>query len=65
MNSPRTERPPSAAPATRRYVPAVGPGLRRLLSLVFALFALLTVNAFYLVGVTLLEWATGETYQNW
>ncbi len=65
MNSPRTERPASAAPAFRRYVPAVGPGLRRLLSVVFALFALLTVNAAYLVGVTLLEWATGETFQNW
>jgi len=32
---------------------------------VFALFALLSVNATYLVGVTLLEWATGHTYQNW
>lgn len=65
MNPPRTDLPAAARPALRKYVPAVGPGLRRLLDVVFALFALLTVNATYLVGVTLLEWASGETYQNW
>jgi len=65
MNLPRSDRPASPRPALRRHVPAVGPGLRRLLSVVFALFALLSVNATYLVGVTLLEWTTGETYQNW
>ncbi len=49
----------------RRYVPAVGPKLRKLLAVVFGLFALLAVNATYLVGVSLLEWIRGETYQNW
>ncbi len=32
---------------------------------VFGLFALLAINAVYLVGVSILEWSTGETYQNW
>ncbi|MGB5176592.1 MAG: hypothetical protein WBQ30_17790, partial [Thermoanaerobaculia bacterium] len=65
MNLSRSNRPESPRPALRRHVPAVGPGLRRLLTVVFALFALLSVNATYLVGVTLLEWATHQTYQNW
>jgi tetratricopeptide (TPR) repeat protein len=43
----------------------VGPTLRRVLPWVFGLFALLVVNAAYLLGVRLLEWARGETYQNW
>ena len=45
----------------RRYVPAVGPGLKKLLAVVFALFALLTVNAVYLVSITV----AGVEYQNW
>lgn len=45
----------------RRYVPVIGPGLSRLLAIVFALFALLSVNAFYLASVTVL----GVEYQNW
>ncbi len=49
----------------RRYVPAVGPGLSRLLAVVLGLFAVLSVNAVYLLSVTLLERATGETYQNY
>ena len=65
MTPTRSDRPAAGSPASRRYVPAVGPRLRRLLALVFGLFALLAVNAAYLVGVTLLEWATGRTYQNW
>ncbi|MBT5874183.1 MAG: hypothetical protein HOH43_12250, partial [Candidatus Latescibacteria bacterium] len=48
----------------RRYVPAVGPRLKRLLFIVFVLFALLTANSLYLSGVTLSEAVTGETYQN-
>ena len=54
----------SQAPARRRYVPAVGPRLRRLLYLLFVLFALLITNSAYLAVVTLAEWLTGETYQN-
>ncbi len=49
----------------RRYVPAVGPQLEKLLFVVFGLFALLALNAVYLVGVSVMEWATGRTYQNW
>jgi tetratricopeptide (TPR) repeat protein len=49
----------------RRYVPAVGPRLKRLLFVVFGLFALLVVNSVYLVGVTITEAVTKQTYQNW
>ncbi len=49
----------------KKYVPAVGPRLKRLLFVVFGLFALLAVNSFYLASVTLLEWGTGQVYQNW
>jgi len=49
----------------RRYVPAVGPRLRKLLAVVFGLFALLAVNAAYLLSVRILEAATGRTYQDW
>jgi hypothetical protein len=57
--------PTPAAPALRRYVPAVGPKLQKLLAVVFGLFALLAVNSAYLGSITLLEWSTGLTYQNW
>ena len=43
----------------------VGPGLKRLLFVVFGLFALLAVNSTYLSSVTALEWLTGQVYQNW
>ncbi|MDC0935787.1 multiheme c-type cytochrome [Pirellulales bacterium] len=53
--------------ATERkpYVPAVTPGLRRLLVVVFALAALLGANSVYLVAITLLEAASDGTYQNY
>ncbi|MEM6797694.1 MAG: multiheme c-type cytochrome, partial [Acidobacteriota bacterium] len=46
-------------------MPAVGPRLKKLFFVVLGLFALLAINAVYLVGVSLLEWYTGKTYQNW
>ena len=49
----------------RRYVKAVGPRLEKLLAVVFGLFALLAVNAFYLLTVRVFEAVTGQTYQNW
>ncbi len=52
-------------PERIKYVPAVGPRLKKLLFVVFALFALLAVNAAYLSSITILEWATGGTYQNY
>ena len=56
---------PAPTPSRRRYVPAVGPRLARLLFVVFGLFALLAVNSVYLVAVRLLEGATEKAYQNW
>ncbi|MCP4245679.1 MAG: hypothetical protein GY778_01390, partial [bacterium] len=52
-------------PKRVRYVPAVGPRLKKLLFVVFGLFALLAANAAYLSAITILEWATGRTYQNY
>lgn len=54
-----------APPQRKKYVPAIGPRLAQLLFVVLGLFALLAVNSTYLGGVTLLEWWTGEIYQNW
>ncbi len=48
-----------------KIVKAIGPRLRRLLYVVFALLALLGANSGYLASVTVLEWFTGETYQNY
>ena len=44
---------------------AVGPRLRPLLVVVLVLFVLLLVNSVYLGGVTLLEWLTERTYQDY
>jgi hypothetical protein len=52
-------------PARKKYVRAVGPRLRILLFVVFALFALLGANSVYLSAVTFLEWSRGLTYQNY
>jgi hypothetical protein len=53
------------APAPRpKYVPAVGPRLKRLLMVVFVILALLGANSGYLAAITGLEWATGQTYQD-
>ena len=49
----------------RHYVPAVSPRLERLLRVILGLFALISVNAVYLSSVTILEWQTGEVYQNY
>ena len=64
MSAPSTS-PPAAQPAPKKYVRAVGPRLRKLLLFVFALVALLGANSAYLAGITALEWAKGETYQNY
>jgi len=50
-----------AQPGKRRYVPVVGPQLKKLLGVVFALFAVLAVNSVYLASVSV----AGERYQNW
>jgi len=48
-----------------RYVPAVGPRLRKLLLAVFALFALLAVDSVYLGTITAFEWWSGKTLQDY
>lgn len=57
--------PPAAAPRPAGYIPAVGPRLKKLLLFVFALVALLGANSLYLVSITLQEYLTGLTYQNY
>ena len=52
---------PPAAP--RRYLPVIGPRLRRLLAVVFVVFGLLAVNSLYLVGITIAEWLSGQIFQ--
>jgi tetratricopeptide (TPR) repeat protein len=47
------------------YRKAVGSRLKKLLTVVFALFALLGVNSVYLATVTLAQWRSGETYENY
>ena len=46
------------------YVPAVGPRLNKLLAVVFGLFALLSVNAVYLVAIRAVGHFRGESYEN-
>ncbi|MDB5391684.1 MAG: putative O-linked N-acetylglucosamine transferase, family [Planctomycetaceae bacterium] len=56
---------PAPVPAQRpKYVPAVGPRLKRLLMVVFVMLALLGANSGYLAAITGLEWITGQTYQD-
>jgi tetratricopeptide (TPR) repeat protein len=57
--------PSSASPPRRKYVRAVGPNLRVLLSVIFGLVALLGANSAYLLSITILESATGYLYQNY
>jgi tetratricopeptide (TPR) repeat protein len=63
-----SEDPAAPPPGTRpriRYVPAVGPRLRKLLLVVFALFALLVVDSVYLGTITWFEWWSGRTLQDY
>ncbi len=55
----------SQKPKRIRYVRAVGPRLRKLLFVVFALSALIGANSVYLVGITALEWWKDATYQDY
>ena len=49
----------------KRLPPVIGPRLGRLLVVVFTLFGLLAVNSLYLSSVSLLEWFSGELYQDY
>jgi tetratricopeptide (TPR) repeat protein len=53
------------APPRKKYVRAVGPRLRVLLTVIFLLVALLGANSLYLSTITLLEWVKGLSYQNY
>ncbi|MEW6161380.1 MAG: hypothetical protein AB1813_28460, partial [Verrucomicrobiota bacterium] len=55
----------STPPPKRKYVRAVGPRLRILLFVVFGLVAILGANSAYLLSITVLEAASGLTYQNY
>ena len=58
----------SSAPARSRrmpYVPVVGPRLKRLLAVVFGLFALLVVNSVYLSAVSVTQWISGQTWETY
>ncbi|MBM3836435.1 MAG: tetratricopeptide repeat protein [Verrucomicrobia bacterium] len=57
--------PPIGNGPKRKYFRAVGPRLRVLLFFVFGLVAILGANSAYLLSVTILEWATKLTYQNY
>jgi hypothetical protein len=46
------------------YFPAVAPALRKLLVGIFAAVAVLSANGAYLAAVTLLEFQSGQGYQN-
>ncbi|GIX36473.1 MAG: hypothetical protein KatS3mg126_2252 [Lysobacteraceae bacterium] len=53
---------PEPRPATRR---AIGPRLRWVLRGSLVLVAVLAIDALYLAGVRLLEWQTGNAYQDY
>lgn len=48
-----------------RYRPAIGPRLHRLWFLILGAFAVLAVNSAYLGSITLLEWLSSATYQDY
>ncbi len=58
--------PTTPHPSSPRSVvrPAIGRRLRVVLYVLFGLFAVLGINAVYLLGVRLMEWGTGRIYQN-
>ncbi len=60
--NPPASNPP---PARRKYVRAVGPRLKIVLTVLFALTALLGANSLYLSTITFLEWTRGFSYQNY
>src|SRR3954471_15815517 len=54
-----------AGPPKKKYVRSVGPRLRIVLYVVFALVAVLGANSAYLGSITFLEFTSGLTYQNY
>ena len=60
--TPPASNPPPIRPKVAR---AVGPRLKIVLTVLFALTALLGANSLYLVAITFLEWTRGFSYQNY
>jgi len=55
-----------AMPRVRKaYVPAVGPRLRKLLSVILAMLAVLGANSIYLAAITAFSSITGRSYEDW
>jgi tetratricopeptide (TPR) repeat protein len=57
--------PSNPQPHRANYVPAVTPGLRKVLVVLFVLVALLVANSLYLVVITMVEEWSGKVYQNY
>ncbi|MBM4052341.1 MAG: DUF1109 family protein [Planctomycetes bacterium] len=53
-----------AGPGGKPLKQPVPPRLARVLSVVLGLFAILVVNSVYLSGITVAEWASGQSLQN-
>lgn len=65
MSDPQSDQGHPNTPRRVRYVPAIGPRLAKCLFVMFALFAVLGVNSVYLASITMLEWVTQSTVQNY
>ena len=52
-------------PRGRKLPPVIGPRLGKLLTFVFLLFGLLSVNSVYLASITVAEWLSGDLYQEY
>jgi hypothetical protein len=52
-------------PAKKLYRKAVGSRLKKLLWVVFGLFALLGMNSVYLATITFAQWWKGQTFENY
>ena len=58
--------PNAAGPKPRnRYVPAIGPKLKRLFHVVLAMAALLGANSAYLAAISFIEFLNKQTYQDY
>ena len=62
LDNPRAS---EAADAPGQFRPVIGRRLRRLLGFVFVLFGLLAINSLYLASITVIEWISGELYQDY
>lgn len=64
LANPATSASATEKPKKRAYVPAIGPKLKKLLLVIFALLSLLGANSLYLATITFLQWQRGQAYEN-